>query len=60
MASSQSTSTQPWVMNACFTIRAESEEEASEIYDRLDKYAKRIGAGAAFCDWSEADTEADR
>jgi hypothetical protein len=57
---SGSAGTQPWVMNACFTIRAESEEEAGEIYRRLDNYAKRIGAGAAFCDWSETDSEAAR
>lgn len=43
---------EPWEANACFTIRAESEEKVSEIMDKLDTYAKRIGAGALFNDYA--------
>lgn len=44
--------TEPWEQNACFTIKAPSEDECREIAEKLERYAKRIGAGALFCDYS--------
>ena len=45
-------SEKPWEQNACFTIKAGSQEKAEEIALKLDAYARRIGAGALFCDYS--------
>lgn len=48
---------EPWEQNACFTIKADSREEVGCIAGKLDRYARRIGAGAMFCDYEGPQSE---
>lgn len=47
----------PWEANACLTIKAGSEREVNDVLTKLDRYARRIGAGAVFTDYSGPQAE---
>lgn len=41
----------PWERNACLTIKADSRVEVDAIFDSLNAYARKIGAGSIFSDY---------